>query len=340
MVKAGVFLLLKLAPVLKSTVVGDMLVLIGGLTFLLCSLINLSERNVKKVLAYSTVANLGLMVACAGVGSYEAVWVGIMFIVFHAVAKSLLFLVVGTTENRFYTKDMENFDNMVVKMPKLAMLYVIGIAGMFVAPFGLVISKWAAIEAFLKIDSLLSPILMLILAFGSAATMFYWTQLLGKILSVREMPQEEKQREIRVGNDEWFSEWAHAGISIAVCVLFPLISRVWVEPYIAGIYGHSFGIGEGNYAIMLIMFAMLVIIPLAILRYGKKMKYSADKTYVAGRDIDENYAFECAIDTRKEISLKNYYPSEFFSENSLLKAGNSACAVFILLMILGEFTWR
>ncbi len=95
MVKAGVFLLLKLAPVIQGTIVGNSVALIGGTTFLLASLINLSERNVKKVLAYSTIANLGLMVACAGLGSYEAVWVGIMFIVFHAVGKSLLFLVVG-----------------------------------------------------------------------------------------------------------------------------------------------------------------------------------------------------------------------------------------------------
>ncbi|MDD4004408.1 MAG: proton-conducting transporter membrane subunit [Elusimicrobiaceae bacterium] len=340
MVKAGVFLLLKLAPVMEGTIVGDSVALIGGLTFLLTSLINLSERNIKKVLAYSTVANLGLMVACAGLGSYQAVWVGVMFIVFHAVGKSLLFLVVGTTENKFYTKDMENYDNMIVRMPRVALIYIIGIAGMYVAPFGLVISKWAAIEAILQSNSLLSPILMLMLAFGSSATVFYWTQLLGKIVAVRNKRETDRDFEKGIGIDEWIAEWSHAGISVVVCVLFPLISVIWVEPYLMDIYGQSFGIGAGNYAIMLIMLAMLVLIPLAVLGFGRQRSYGENRTYMAGRDMDRNYAVEGSIGSRNEVTLKNYYPTEFFAEAILLKAGNSLCVLMLVFLVLGDVIWK
>ena len=76
MVKAGVFLLIKLSPIflVLLPVAAVMTILVGGLTFLLCSFMAISQTNAKRVLAYSTIANLGLIVACAGVGTPEAVW--------------------------------------------------------------------------------------------------------------------------------------------------------------------------------------------------------------------------------------------------------------------------
>lgn len=74
MVKAGCFLLIKLSPLfLVFPVASAMVVLIGGLTFCLASFMAISQSNAKRVLAYSTIANLGLIVACAGVGTPEAV---------------------------------------------------------------------------------------------------------------------------------------------------------------------------------------------------------------------------------------------------------------------------
>ena len=91
MVKAGVFLLVKLAPVLHvSPAPAVMVMLVGGITFALCSFMAISQSNAKRVLAYSTIANLGLITACAGVGTAEAVWAACFLILFHAIAKSLL----------------------------------------------------------------------------------------------------------------------------------------------------------------------------------------------------------------------------------------------------------
>ena len=99
MVKAGVFLLVKLAPVMYAGTMsaqggflaaapGLMVILVGGLTFALCSFMAVSQTNAKRVLAYSTIANLGLITACAGVGTPEAVWAALFLILFHAIAKS------------------------------------------------------------------------------------------------------------------------------------------------------------------------------------------------------------------------------------------------------------
>ncbi|MEA5003259.1 MAG: proton-conducting transporter membrane subunit, partial [Christensenella sp.] len=95
MVKAGVFLLLRLSPALFGNLAGLLVTTIGGFTFFVTSLLAISQSDGKKVLAYSTVSNLGLITACAGVGMYEAVWAGILLMIFHAVSKSLMFLSVG-----------------------------------------------------------------------------------------------------------------------------------------------------------------------------------------------------------------------------------------------------
>ena len=136
MVKAGVFMIIKLGPVLGiSNFAGIMVMMVGGITFLFASCAAISQNNAKRVLAYSTIANLGLIVACGGVGTAEAVWAGIMLIIFHAITKSLLFLCVGTAEHNVGSRDIEDLDGLFGKMPRLAMFVMIGIAGMFLAPF-------------------------------------------------------------------------------------------------------------------------------------------------------------------------------------------------------------
>src|ERR1019366_5252648 len=74
MVKAGVYLIVRMAPVITGTTVGLMVAMVGAVTFLAGSLAAITTSDAKKVLAYSTVANLGLIVLCGGIGTAAAVW--------------------------------------------------------------------------------------------------------------------------------------------------------------------------------------------------------------------------------------------------------------------------
>ena len=100
---------------------------------LLAALMAISQSNAKRVLAYSTISNLGLISACLGVGAPEAVWAAIFLILFHTVAKSLLFLCVGTAEHHIGSRNIEDMDGMFSRMPHLTRLMMLGIMGMFVA---------------------------------------------------------------------------------------------------------------------------------------------------------------------------------------------------------------
>jgi len=323
MVKAGVYLILRFAFVLQGTVAGFIVALIGGVTFIVTSLIAISQSDAKKVLAYSTISNLGLIVLCAGVGTYEAVWAGLLLIIFHAVAKCLLFLCVGEVEHKIHSRNIEAMEGLIITMPKLSIMLQIGIAGMFLAPFGMLISKWAVLKALVDHN----PLLVVFIVFGSAATVFFWVKWLGKLLIV-----SRPQREIEEGISRW--EWAPlvvlSGLTIALCGFFPVVSSILVEPYVVEIFGKTFTMSAGNIHIMTIMLSMVMLFPLSFINYRKNVKVV--DPYLGGVNADsptEYYGFRGEI---KPIEMKNYYLENYWGESRLLKFGVILSIVLIVIM--------
>ena len=104
-------------------------------------------------------------------GTAEAVWAAIFLIIFHTVSKSVLFLCVGTVEHRIGSRNIEDMDGLFSRLPRLTRFMMLGIMGMFVAPFGMLISKWATLVSFAETGNVL---FLILLAFGSAATFFFW----------------------------------------------------------------------------------------------------------------------------------------------------------------------
>ena len=327
MVKAGVYLIVRLSPVFAfvdgGNMVGLFVALVGAVTFLLTSLIAITQNDAKRVLAYSTIANLGLIVLCAGIGSYQLVWAAIMLIIFHAIAKSLLFLSVGTVEHHIGNRLIESMDGLIVKMPKLAVAMVIGIAGMFLAPFGMLISKWAAIEGLVAAN----PILTVFIAFGSAATIFFWTKWMGKILIVKEKPQDFK---VSVPFTEKITLSGLSLLVVVVCLMFPWISQYFIEPMISAIYGQTVLLSQNNVLILLIMMALILILPLRILA-GKEINYKPQ--YLSGLNLPQREQFKGAMGVTQDVAMRNFYLTDIFEEKRLFRVGVGASIVLILIML-------
>ncbi len=323
MVKAGVFLVVKLAPVLGWNLAGIMVMMVGGITFLMASFAAISQSNAKRVLAYSTVANLGLIVTCGGIGSYAAVWAAIMLIIFHAVTKSMLFLCVGTAEHNIGSRDIEDMDGLFGRMPKLATFMIIGIAGMFLAPFGMLISKWAAMKAFVDSGNIL---LVIIIAFGSAATLFYWTKWLGKMVAIMARRENIQQN---VHKEEWFSLTVHAVLTVVICLFFPVMSTFLVVPYLESIYPSVavLALSSGNMYIMSAMLALVVLLPL--LFYGKTNKRIVP-IYMSGVNMGDDLTFRNSMEQPTAVSLRNWYMEGYFEEKKMNVIGIIATTVVII----------
>jgi len=327
MVKAGVYIVVRLAPIFQATFSGYVLAFIGALTFLLASGIAISQSNAKRVLAYSTIANLGLIVACAGIGTYEAIWAAILLIIFHAISKSLLFLSVGTVEHKIDSRDIEDMNGLVMRMPRIAAMMVIGIAGMFLAPFGMLISKWAAIQAF--IDAPYGFVFVIILAFGSALTLFFWAKWMGRLLVVT---PEQENLETRIDSNIWIALISLAGLTAITCFIFPAISSTLIEPFLLQNYGNVTQLSQDNIIIMIMMLFMIVLLPLSILLPRHKHRHLTP--YMGGMTTNADMSFYGAIGLKRDMKLSNYYINSWFGEVKLQTLGIYLCTGLIGIMVL------
>jgi ech hydrogenase subunit A len=326
MVKAGVFLILKLAPVLSGNLAGTMVYLVGGITFLMASFAAISQSNAKRVLAYSTVANLGLIVTCGGIGTPAAVWAGTLLLIFHAITKSLLFLCVGTAEHHIGSRDIEDMDGLFDRMPKLAACMLIGIAGMFLAPFGMLISKWATMVTFVDAGN---PLLILIICFGSAATAFYWSKWMGKLAAI---VANRDNVETTVHGSESFVHVTLTCLVVLVCICFPFVSKTMIVPYLAGktVFGQTIDklpLENSNMMVMVIMVAVLVL--LFAFFFGRTKKRIVP-IYMAGVNQGDNLTFEDSMFQPKPVSLRNWYMESYFGEFKMNVIGVVTTSVVIL----------
>ena len=335
MVKAGVFLLVKLSPVmyagsfapqggLLASVPAIMTVLVGGITFALCSFMAISQTNAKRVLAYSTIANLGLIVACAGVGTPEAVWAAAFLILFHAIAKSLLFLCVGTAEHHIGSRDIEDMDLLFERMPRLSRFMMLGILCMFIAPFGMLVAKWATLVSFAETGQVA---LIVILAFGSAATFMFWAKWLGKLSGIA-AARENVERDVHAS--EWAAVMVMAVLVILCCAGLPIVSWLSMEPYVFSVYG-TLGqdISTSNLWIASILSIALAVVLFAGLGRTKARKVDV---YLAGvsRDNAER-TFQNALSGTSTASARNWYLEDVFREGRIAPIGAACCSAIIIV---------
>ncbi|HEX2028413.1 MAG TPA: hydrogen gas-evolving membrane-bound hydrogenase subunit E [Nitriliruptorales bacterium] len=129
MVKAGIYLLARLAPLFEPHPGWRALVVAVGLsTAVFAAAVALTRDDLKALLAYSTVSQLGLMVALLGVGTFEAVAAALLHAIAHAAYKSSLFLATGAIERRHGTRDLRRLSGLSRSMPAMATALVLAVA--------------------------------------------------------------------------------------------------------------------------------------------------------------------------------------------------------------------
>ena len=126
MVTSGVFLLTRMSPVLHASYpwLGDVIATVGALTALFAATIAVAQTDIKKVLAYSTVSQLGFMFLAIGSGAYVA---AIFHMVTHAFFKALLFLGSGSViHGMHHEQDMRKMGALRKLMPITGFTFIIG----------------------------------------------------------------------------------------------------------------------------------------------------------------------------------------------------------------------
>jgi len=137
MVAAGVYLVAATYPLfIASETALNVVAYVGGFTAIFAASIGLTQRDIKRVLAYSTVSQLGYMMLALGVAGAAGYVAGTFHLMTHAFFKALLFLAAGSVIHAVHTQDVFEMGGLWKKMPITGMVFLIGclaIAG--VPPF-------------------------------------------------------------------------------------------------------------------------------------------------------------------------------------------------------------
>ena len=177
---------------------------LGGITAAIGTLWAIKQDDAKKLLAYSSVAQLGYIITGIAIGTELAMLAGLFLAVMHALFKGTLFMVVGAIEKQTGTSNFTEVTGLIRKMPWTfiaALLSIIALAG--IPPLGGFVGKWMLYESLITSDHYL---LVIVIFFASTAAFLYcYKFLFGFFLG-----QEEK-------------EWAHVKEAPATMVLPMLI---------------------------------------------------------------------------------------------------------------------
>jgi ech hydrogenase subunit A len=339
MVKVGVYLILRFSPAYAETFFSIAVALVGAFTFLATAALAVSQSNGKKILAYSTISNLGLIIACAGINTPIAITAAMFLIIFHAVSKALLFLCVGTIEQRIASRDIEDMRGLYEVMPVTALIAVLGSLTMILPPFGMLLGKWMAIEA-----SADNVALVVILALGSAVTVLYWARWAGLFMSY---PHSGK---VTAESQHVLTRFPLLGLIAGALLLSfyaPWIYNALISQGVAlltlappeALPLTAWGIlvlDRGSFPVVPLFIVGAVGVLVALYFYKTAGRIQPSGPYLSGAQAPEDQnSYTGPMRTSVKPSTSNYYLEKLFGENVLNRYVNTAALVLILLMLGG-----
>ena len=332
MVKAGVYVVLRFAPAFAGTLLSDGVAICGAFTFVACAALAIGQSNGKKILAYSTVSNLGLIICCAGINTPLAITAAVLLIIFHAVSKSLLFLCVGTIEQAIGSRDIEDMRGLYAKYPRTALITIIGILTMLLPPFGVLMAKWMAMEAAAS-----NIYVIIMLAMGSALTVVYWARWGGSLMASREAGAAPEKQPL-------LTRLPLVTLCLGAVILSlgaPVIYNSMLAPmFKAAPFTVAFGSldkATGSFAVV----PLFIVLGLGVLFAAKAAsgfrKAKIVPPYAAGANVvgDNDGAYVGPMNGTVPFSAGNMYLGELFAEGKLTPIFNALAVALIVLMLGG-----
>ncbi|GAB5449099.1 NADH-quinone oxidoreductase subunit L [Gymnodinialimonas sp.] len=188
MVTAGVFLVCRMSPIIEyAPLAGNFIIIVGALSAFVAATIGLVQNDIKRVIAYSTMSQLGYMFVAAGVGVYS---VAMFHLLTHAFFKAMLFLGAGSVIHAMHhEQDMRNYGGLRKRIPYTfgaMMIGTLAITGVgipllyigFPVGFAGFVSKDAVIESAYAFGGDLGQFAFWALVIGALFTSFYSWRLM------------------------------------------------------------------------------------------------------------------------------------------------------------------
>ena len=227
MVTAGIFMVARLSPayeLAEGTL--TFILLTGAFTALLMGLLGIVQTDIKRVVAYSTLSQLGYMVAALGVSAYAA---GMFHVLTHAFFKALLFLAAGSVIIAMHhDQDIRNMGGLAKKMPITYVALLVGSLALIGFPgFSGFYSKDGILMAIAEADSVAAQLAFVMLLVGVFVTAFYSFRMFFIVFHGKESDY------VRT-HDIHESPWVVTVPLIALAIPAVFFGGLFVEPILFG----------------------------------------------------------------------------------------------------------
>ncbi len=169
----------------QNWVVNEVIAWLAAITSVLATFYAVIQNDAKKLLAYSSIAQLGYIIVGLASGTYLGVMAGLFLAVLHAVFKGTLFMAVGAVERQAGTTDMTRVSGLIRKMPwtfLATLISIIALAGL--PPLGGFVGKWMLYEALITSDHYY--LVILVFLSSTAAFLYSYRILFGLFLGQEE----------------------------------------------------------------------------------------------------------------------------------------------------------
>lgn len=283
MVTAGIFMITRMHFLFdQAPDVQNAIAIIGAVTALLAATIGLVQNDIKKVLAYSTVSQLGLMFLALGLGAYE---VAVFHVITHAFFKACLFLGSGSVIHALHhEQDMRRMGGLKSVMKITYATFLIS---------SLAISGIPPFSGFFSKDEILltafnhNIVLWVIASLASVMTAFYMFRLLYLTFFKEFRGTDEQKKHLHESPSLITIPLIVLAVLAAVGGLISLPGNSWLSHYLAPVFGnkahaaHHFGATE--YALMAVAVAGgLIGIAIAYSKYIRKSEVPPADEQITG----------------------------------------------------------
>lgn len=266
MVKAGIYLVARLAPEFNGVSSWHLVVIpIGLMTMLLGGWMALKQIDLKLVLAYGTVSQLGFIIAVMAIGSREAMMAALALTFAHSLFKATLFMIVGAIDHATGTREIPKLSGLARKEPLVFVLAVISALSMAGIPplFGFV-TKEAIIEAVMHEDLLIGmprSLMVVAIIIGSVLTMAYALRFLWGAFGTKNGETSEAVEKMhKIEPKLWIAPAVMSALTVFFG-LFPKIMSDAINLHLDQLYGeagsylalwHGFNIALGISTVIII----------------------------------------------------------------------------------------
>jgi ech hydrogenase subunit A len=263
----------------------------------------------------------------------------LILLVFHSMSKGLLFLCAGVIENRLHSRNIEDWEGLLERLPLTTVVMVTGITSMILPMFGVLLGKWAAVGVASSSPMLIAMAMITMMVVGSSATTLFWAKWLGNFTILPITENRLKLEKLPLGFS--FSMLLILALDVVASlgsgfliqtVVFPAVAPHYDIVWSPGLLGISSQLGSFMILPLWVAIAITIVGGMMLMRVkGGEIK----PAYMSGENVEGNpIAFRSTADSVVDYRIAGMFFDPEVTENRWNPWGTMA-GILMNLLVLG-----